>query len=106
MPDSELRTVQEELVRQRRDLDWILSILNRHGTAHPVKGPRELLDRVHDLEQEVAALKHLLVDQRHAESESQSPPRRAVRRAHYGGAFFARAVRRPLEFLLRKHPRD
>jgi hypothetical protein len=104
MQDPELRRLWEELDRQRKDLDWILSILSQYGTLRPVKSERELLDRVHDLEQDVAALKRLLLERE--DRDSDSPPRRTARRSRYGAAFLARAVRRPFELLLRKHPRN
>ena len=106
MQDLELRQLWEELDRQRKDLDWILSILNQRGPLRPIKSPHELLERVQDLEQDVAALKRLLSDQNQPQYESDSPLRRTARRSRYGAAFLARAVRRPLEFLLRKHPRS
>ena len=106
MQDPELRRLWEELDRQRKDLDWILGILSQHGTLRPIKSPQQLLDRVHDLEQDVAALKRLLVDHRQTPSGSEDATRRTARRSRYGAAFFARAVRRPLEFLLRRHPRS
>ena len=106
MQDPELRRLWEELDRQRKDLDWILGILSQHGTLRPIKSPQQLLDRVHDLEQDVAALKRLLVDHTRTPSESEDATRRTARRSRYGAAFLARAVRRPLEFLLRKHPRS
>jgi hypothetical protein len=97
-----LRRLWEELDRQRKDLDWILSILSQYGTLRPIKSERQLLDRVHDLEQDVAAVKRLLLE--YKEPDSDSPPRRTARRSRYGAAFLARAVRRPFELLLRKHP--
>ena len=106
MQDPELRRLWEELDRQRKDLDWILSILSQRAPLRPIKSPHELLDRVHDLEQDVAALKRFLSDQNQAPYESDSSLRRTARRSRYGAAFLARAVRRPLEFLLRKHPRS
>ena len=106
MQDLELRQLWEELDRQRKDLDWILSILNQRGPLRPIKSPHELLERVQDLEQDVPALKRLLSDQNQPQYESDSPLRRTARRSRYGAAFLARAVRRPLEFLLRKHPRS
>jgi hypothetical protein len=106
MQDPELRQLWEELDRQRKDLDWILGILSQYGTLRPIKSPHQLHDRIHALEQDVAALKRLLSEQKVAERESESAPRRAARRSPYGAAFLARAVRRPLEFLLRKHPRN
>lgn len=106
MQDPELRRLWEELDRQRKDLDWILSILSQPGTLRPIRSPHQLLDRVHALEQDVAALKLLLVDPKPAQSETESMPRRTARRSRYGAAFLARAVRRPLELLLRRHPRD
>ena len=105
MQDLELRRLWEELDRQRKDLDWLLSILSQRGSLRPIRSAHQLVDRVHDLEQDVAALKHLLLDQEPARSESEDPPRRTARRSRYGTAFLARAVRRPLELLLRKHPR-
>jgi hypothetical protein len=106
MQDPELRRLWEELDRQRKDLDWILGILSQHGTLRPIKSPHDLHDRIHALEQDVAALKRLLSEQKEAVSESESAPRRGARRSRYGAAFLARAVRRPIEFLLRKHPRN
>jgi hypothetical protein len=106
MQDPELRRLWEELERQRKDLDWILGIVSQRGPVRPIKNPHELLERVHDLEQDVAALKRLLSDRNQAQGESDSPPRRAARRSRYAAAFLARAVRRPLELLLRKHPRS
>jgi hypothetical protein len=105
MQDPELRRLWEELDRQRKDLDWILGILSQGRTSLP-RNPHQLHDRIHALEQDVAALKRLLSEQKEAASESDSAPRRAARRSRYGAAFFARAVRRPIEFLLRKHPRN
>ena len=106
MQDLELRQLWEELDRQRKDLDWILSILSQRAPLRPIKSPHELLDRVHDLEQDVAALKRFLSDQNQTPYETDSPLRRTARRSRYGAAFLARAVRRPFEFLLRKHPRS
>jgi hypothetical protein len=107
MHDPELRRLWEELDRQRKDLDWILSILSQHGALRPIKGPHQLFDRVYDLEQAVAALKRSLSDQKPARSAgSESRPRRTLRRLRQGGRFLARTVRRPLELLLRKHPRN
>ncbi len=106
MQDPELRRLWEELDRQRKDLDWILSILSQRAPLRPIKSPHELFERVHDLEQDVAALKRLLSDQNQAQYESDSPPQRIARRSRYGAAFLARAVRRPLELLLRKHTRS
>ena len=63
MQDPELRRLWEELDRQRKDLDWILSILSQRAPLRPIKSPHELLERVHDLEQDVAALKRLVSDQ-------------------------------------------
>ena len=57
MQDPELRRLWEELDRQRKDLDWILTILSQRASLRPIKSPHDLLDRVHDLEQDVAALK-------------------------------------------------
>jgi hypothetical protein len=107
MQDLELRRLWEELNRQRKDLDWILSILSQHGTLRPIKNPHQLFDRVYDLEQAVAALKRSISDQKQAQpAGSESPPRRTFRRLRQGGTFLARTVRRPLEFLLRRHPPD
>jgi hypothetical protein len=106
MQDLELRRLWEELDRQRKDLDWILSILSQRRSLRPIKSPHELLERVQDLEQGVAALKRLVSDQNQAQDESDNLPRRTARRSRYGAAFLARAVRRPLEFLLRKHTRS
>jgi hypothetical protein len=107
MQDLELRRLREELDRQRKDLDWILSILSQQGTLRPIKRPHQLFDRVHDLEQAVAALKRSLSDQKQAQPAGrESPPRRTLRRLRQGGTFLARTVRRPLEFLLRRHPPD
>ena len=106
MQDLELRRLGEELDRQRKDLDWILGMLSQYGRSWPIRSPHQLHDRIHALEQDVAALKRLLSEQKEAASESESMPRRAARRSRYGAAVFARAVRRPIEFLLRKHPRN
>ena len=106
MQDPELRQLWEELDRQRKDLDWILGILGQYATLRPIRSPHQLHDRIHALEEDVAALKGLLSEQQEAERESESAPRRAARRSRYGAAFLARAVRRPIEFLLRKHPRN
>ena len=104
MQDPELRRLWEELDRQRKDLDWILSVLSEYGTLRAVnKSPRQLLERVRSLEQDVAALKRLLLDHKEMPPSSDSSPRRTARRSRYGAAL--RAVRRPFEILFRKHPR-
>jgi len=105
--EPELRRLCEEVGRQRKDLDWILSILSQHGTLRSMKSQHQLFDRVYDLEQAVAALKHSLSDQKRAQSAgSDSPPRRTLRRLRQGATFLARKVRRPLDLLMRKHPRN
>jgi hypothetical protein len=39
----------------RADVDWILKVLTRYGTARPLRGDDyELLDRVDELEHQVA----------------------------------------------------
>ena len=107
MQDPELRRLWEELDRQRKDLDWILSILSQHGTLRPIRSPHQLFDRVNDLEQAVEALKRSLSHQQQAQpAGSETRPRRTLRRLRQGGVFLARTVRRPLEFLLRKNPRN
>lgn len=105
MQDPELRRLWEELDRQRKDLDWILSVLSQYGTLHAVnKSPHQLLERVRNLEQDVAALKHLLFDHKEMQPGSDSSQRRTARRSRYGAALLA--VRRPFQMLFRKHPRD
>lgn len=106
MQDPELRRLWEELDRQRKDLDWILGILSQGRALLPIRNPHQLQDRIRALEQDVAALKRLLSEQKAAASEIDSAPRRAARRSRYGAGFLARAVRRPIEFLLRKSPRN